>query len=58
MRLRQKCVDDEIKTISRGYIAELDWQEKMSKRHYQVLCDRCKRYHIWKKKETQDETTS
>ena len=33
-----------------GYIQVHAWAEKKSKRHYQVQCDECGRWDIWKRK--------
>ena len=57
-KLLKSCVDDEIKSIGQGYIAHLEWMEKKSKRYKQLKCDRCGKYHIWKRKESADEQTT
>ena len=49
-KLLKSCVDSEIKRVAMGYIAYLDWLEKMSERYTQHKCDRCGLWHIWKVK--------
>ena len=34
-----------------GYIQELNMQRRVSKTYEQLKCDKCNRYHIWRKKE-------
>ena len=34
-----------------GYLAWQAWAEKKHKRYYQVICDGCGLYEIWKQKE-------
>ena len=38
-----------------GYIQVHAWAEKKSKRHYQVQCDECGRWAIWKRKPKMDD---
>jgi len=33
-----------------GYVAWHEWADKMQKTHYQVLCEGCGKYEIWKLK--------
>lgn len=49
-KLLQSCIDAEIKAVARGYNGELAYLEKKSKTYTQHKCDRCGKYHIWKRK--------
>ena len=33
-----------------GYVAWWEWAEKKMKRHYQIRCDECGLFKIWKRK--------
>lgn len=44
------------KSEPEGYVAKLEWLEKMSKRYKQVRCEKCGLYAIWKSKEVSDTT--
>jgi len=43
-----KCEKDKILGESRGYVGNLGWLEKMSKRYTQHKCNKCGLWHIWK----------
>lgn len=50
----KSCFDSILKAQLRSYIGELEYQEKMSMRYDQRLCDRCGKYHIWKLRATKE----
>lgn len=35
-----------------AYVAWHQWAERKARRHYQVKCKKCGRFHIWKRKAT------
>lgn len=48
MKLLKSCIKSQEDAKLRGYLGELAWLEKMSKRYVQKKCDRCGLFHIWK----------
>lgn len=54
--LPQKCIDSQARTREMGYIAYINWMEKKSKSFYQVKCEHCGLFHIWKRKALKGET--
>ena len=46
----KSCTDDVIKAQGYGYLAYMEMLEKKSKTYDQIKCERCQRYHIWKRK--------
>lgn len=47
-RRRTTCADHTV--CPEGYLAWHAWAEKKAKRHYQVRCDECGRFLIWRRK--------
>ena len=46
-----KCERDKALGEARGYLGQMDWLEKMSKRYTQEQCQKCKLWHIFRVKE-------
>jgi hypothetical protein len=44
-------------TKHHGYIMQMDYLERMSKRYVQTQCPKCKLWHVWKRKPTPAPTT-
>ena len=45
------CEKSRVLSQSRGYLGELDYLEKKSRRYTQHKCNKCGLFHIWKKKQ-------
>lgn len=50
LKPNKACVDSAIEQQGYGYITYMEMLEKKSKTYDHIQCDRCQKFHIWKKK--------
>lgn len=44
------CEKNKALSEARGYLSQMEYLEKKTKRYEQVKCNKCGLFHIWKKR--------